>query len=197
MKMHNNRKGFTLLEVLIVSGMIAFIIGAAVVALQSVFTTWLGQEKRTAAYAAADRAVNRMAGELGEAAAISDYNHRHEVRFALKRRDSSGNPLVNPNNGNTYLDYYIYYLYNASDGYPPAFTQSSYEVRRSALTGVVNDDLTTGTFAYSGGQFISDGVLKPPASDLAVNGKTVTLDISVQKEGKTARARTEVKARNL
>lgn len=186
----STNKGFTLIEVLMAIVLIAAIMYAAVAILRAVLATWSSQRTRAGVYVPIDRGINMMARELREATAVSDNSHNHEIRFAVKRRDASGNTINDPLTGNPYIDYYVYYFYGSG----PAR-----ELRRSALTPVPagSSDLTAMTYAGSAGSFIAAGITAYPTSDMAVNGNVVTMDFSVTGNNETARSRTDIRPRNF
>jgi len=205
-------KGFTIIELMITIGMLALLMGIAMYVFQVIITTWVSTEGRTGIALRTDRAMGMMVGNvrvknaqtgrtpdgLREATAVFSTGNgtaeKHEIRFAVKQRQSDGTAIPGS------YDHFIYYFYNAADAYPPSFNQSSYELRRSVLAG---SDLRTGTFTYGAGDFVASGMLSPhtasPAhpSDLAVSGGVVTLDLSIKSGSETIRTRTQVTPRNL
>ena len=189
-------KGFTIIEMLIVIGMLVFLMGIAMYVFQVIITTWVSTEGRTGISLRTDRAMNMMVRDVREASSIGQAR-QHEIRFSVKRRQSDGTAIPD-----TY-DHFIYYFYNAADVYPSNFAQSLYDLRRATLSGVTGSDLSTGTFTYASGQFVAGGMLSPhtasPAhpSDLAVNGGVATLDLSIKSGDETIRTRTEITPRNL
>ncbi|MEK6567805.1 MAG: hypothetical protein AABZ27_03595, partial [Candidatus Omnitrophota bacterium] len=88
--------------------------------------------------------------------------------------------------------YYIYYFYNANDSYPLSFNQSSYQLRKAALSGGIS-----GTFTYGSGSIIITEALPPAASDLSMSANLITLDLSIKRGDETIRSRTQVRPRNL
>ena len=184
------RKGFTLVELILVVGMLVAIIIVSAYVFRVVLTNWVSQDARAGIGLVADRAINAVNKDVREATALRQKN-LHEIRFTLKDRQSDGTPIAG-----LFL-HCIYYLYNSADGYPPNFKQSAYDLKRAVLNNVVGTDLTTGTFTYGSGALLADGILPPNASDLAVNGSTATVDLSIKKGSETMRTRTSAVARNV
>lgn len=180
-------RGFTLVEVMVAAATIALVMTAAVLVLRAVLLTWSSQKVRAGVAVASDRALALAANELRDATAISDNGHAHELRFAVKRRDGSGVPVMNPVTGKPEQDYYVYYFYNSA---------GTYQLRRSPLSNVVNGNLATGTYAAGAGQFVAGAVLAPPVSDLSVAGSVATIDVSVRDANETVRKRTDIYPRN-
>lgn len=182
MKLEVKKEGLTLIELTIVLVMFAILIGVSTYIFRVVLLSWSGQETRAGININIDRGIEEMARELREAQGVydnydGDGTPNDEIRFTQ--------------NGNTY---YIYYFYNSGDLYgpPPAFTQTSYELRKTTLTGGIN-----GTFIYGAGKIIAEDVLPPTTSDLSVSGNITTIDLSIRRDDETIRSRTQIKSRNL
>ena len=168
------KKGLTLLELMMT--IVMFVILTAVVAyiLRAVLLSWSSQETRTGVDIILDVGIEEMTRDLREAKQISSVNN-NEIRFT---RDQT--------------NFYIYYLYNQNDSYPPAFNQTSYQLRKATLTGGIN-----GTFTYGLGDIKAIDVLPPPTSALSLSGNLITIDLSIIRKNETIRSRTEVRPRNL
>ncbi len=166
-------KGLTLIELMIT--VVIFVILTAVVAyiLRAVLLSWSSQETRTGIDISLDRGIEEITRDLREARAAQSSSD--EIRFT---QDLSA--------------YYIYYLYNSNDSYPPAFNQTTYQLRKAAVTGGIS-----GTFTYGSGQIIINDVLAPPTSDLSLSSNLITLDLSVKRGDETIRSRTQVRPRNV
>lgn len=167
------RNGLTLIELMIGIVMFAILIAATTFIFRAVLLSWSSQETRAGIDISLDRGIEEMARDLREAKEASSSND--EIRFS---QDGSA--------------YYIYYLYNPSDTYPLSFNQSSYQLRKAALTGGIG-----GTFTYGSGQIVITEVLPPPTSDLSFSSNIVTIDLNVKRGDETIRSRTEVRPRNL
>lgn len=167
------RDGFTLIELVMVIGLVVILILATAFVFRAVLLSWLSQETRTGIGINLDRGLEEIVRDLREARQAQSAGD--EIRF---RQGASA--------------YYIYYLYNVGDSYPPSFSQSAYQLKKEPLSGGIN-----GTFSYGSGQTIATDVLAPPTSDLSLSGNLITLDISIKRGAETIRSRTQVKPRNL
>jgi hypothetical protein len=136
--------------------------------------SWSSQETRTGVDISLDRGIEEIVRDLREARQVSSVNN-DELRFT--------SDLTN---------YYIYYLYNSGDSYPPSFNQASYQLRKATLSGGIN-----GTFSYGSGDIKLIDVLPPPTSDLSLSSNLITLDLSITRKDETIRSRTQVRPRNL
>jgi len=167
------RRGFTLIELTLTAGMLVVLIAVSAYIFKVALLTWSSQETRGGIKINMDRGIEQMARDLRKAQAIQSSND--EIRFTQGANS------------------FIYYLYNASDTpYPPAFSQSSYQLMRQGLTGGIG-----GTFTYGSGTIIINDVVPPPTSDMSASGNVVTIDLSGKWRDETIRARTEVRPRNL
>lgn len=167
------KKGLTLIELMIVIVLFVILTAVGGYMLRAVLLSWSSQETRTGVEINIDTGMEWMVRDIREATEVQSVND--EIRFTR--------------NGVTY---YVYYLYNASDSYPPAFNQSIYQVKKATLTGAID-----GTFTYGSGQLIMTDVFPPPTSDLSEDDNVVTIDISINRKNETVRSRTDVKLRNI
>lgn len=168
------KRGFTLIELMITIVMLAALVGVAAYVFRAVLLNWSSEETRAGVDISLDRGIEEMVRDLREAKQVS-YVNNDEIRFT-------------PDQSN----YYLYYLYNENDSYPPSFNQSSYQLKKAALSGGIG-----GTFTYGSGTIIIMDILSPPTSDLSMSNNVVTLDLSLSRGNETIRSRTEVKPRNL
>lgn len=173
-------RGLTLVELMITVVMLAILAMATVYVFRAILLSWSSQEARTGIDTDLNMGVEEMRRDLVQAKDVNASVHSDELRFTASSDT-----------------YYIYYLYNGSDSYPPAFNQPAYELRKAQLSGVVGGDLATGTFSYGGGDLIISDVLPPATSDLSFAGNVVTADLSLAQGGETIRLRTQIKPRNL
>ena len=171
------RNGLTLIELMISIVMFAVLSVAAAYIFRAVLLNWSSAEERSGIDIALDRGIEEMSRDLREAREIQSTTGYDEMRFS---QDGSS--------------YYIYYLYNASDSYvpPPAFDQTTYELRKATLTGGIS-----GTFTYGSGQIIVTDVVAPATSDLSLSSNILTIDLSVTRGDETIRSRTDIRPRNL
>lgn len=170
----NLKKGLTLIELMIVILMFVILTGVIVYILRAVLLSWSSQETRSGIDISLDRGIEEVVRDLREARQVSSVNN-DEIRFTQD--------LTN---------YYIYYLYNTGDSYPPSFNQNTYELRKATLSGGIG-----GTFTYGSGDIKIIDILPPPTSDLSISSNLITLDLSVNRKDETIRSRTQVRPRNL
>lgn len=145
---------------------------------RAILLSWSSQEKRSGLGINLDRGIEEMARDLRKARQVQSTTNYHEVRFTQGTASTTS---------------YIFYLYNAGDSYapPPAFNQSSYQLRRATLSGGIS-----GTFTYGAGDVIVNNVLPPSTSSLSLSGNLLTIDLSVKEGDETIRSRTQIRARN-
>lgn len=172
-----DEKGMTLVELIIAAALTSVLAAAAVMVFNTVLLSWSAQTQRAGTDTQLGRAVEVMVRDLRQATQVQSAAGRDEVRYTLDG-----------------VNFYIYYLYHASDSYvpPPAFTQSSYQLRRAVLAGGIG-----GTFTYGAGTLVVSEVLPPPTSDLSLSGNLLTVDLSAGSDDETLRIRTQVRPRNL
>ncbi|MBI2166727.1 MAG: prepilin-type N-terminal cleavage/methylation domain-containing protein [Candidatus Omnitrophica bacterium] len=174
-----DRRGFTLTELIISAGLFALLAVIITVVLRTILISWDLQEKRSAIDINLDRGIEEMVRDLRRSKQIQSAANYDEIRFCQ---------------GTTTTSCYIFYLYNVSDSYgpPPAFNQSSYQLKRAALTGDLN-----GTFTYGSGDVVVTDVLPPPTSDLSLSSNLLTIDLSAKRGDETIHSRTQVRPRNV
>ena len=170
--MKKNTKAFTLIELLIAMFMIAILMYVAVYIFQTVLSVWSVQGMRTDIDTSLYKGLDIVAIDLRDSSSVQSSND--EIRFTS---DST--------------NCYIYYLYNPADKYPPAFNQSSYQLKKATLSGGIN-----GTFTYGSGQLIMANVLPPPNSDMSLTNNVLNIDLGITKGNETVRAKTEIHPRN-
>ncbi|MBN1872499.1 MAG: prepilin-type N-terminal cleavage/methylation domain-containing protein [Candidatus Omnitrophica bacterium] len=168
------RNGLTLIELIVTVVMLAIIVGVSSYIFRAVFLSWAGMEERRGLDITLYRGIEEIIRDLREAKEVSSVNG-DEVRFT---QDNA--------------TYYIYYLYNSDDSYPPDFDESEYELKKAQLTGGID-----GTFTYGGGKLILTDIIPPDTSDMSISGNIVTIDLSVSRDKEAGRSRTEVRPRNL
>ena len=166
-------KGFTLLELMITIIMLAALVIVSFSVLRVVIVTWVSQETRAGVDITLDAGMEKVVRDLREATAVNSSND--QIRFTTDN-----------------TTYYIYYFYNQNDSYPPSFNQTSYQLRKTLLSGGIN-----GTFNYGSGQVLLYSILPPPTSDLSITSNVINLDLSMKRASETIRAKTEISARNL
>ncbi len=173
------KKGITLIELMITVVMFAALAVTITYVARAVLLTWYSQEIRGGIGVNLNRGIEDMARDLRKARQVQSTANYDEIRIRQGTITSS---------------YYIYYLYNASDSYvpPPAFNQSSYQLKKATLSGGIN-----GTFTYGSGEVIVNDVVPPPTSDLSLSGNLLTVDLTVTHGDETVRSRTQIRPRNV
>ena len=171
------KKTFTLIELIITIVMSVLLAAASIYVFRAVLLGWSSQEDRASIDINLDKGIEEIVRDLREAKEIQSTVDYAEIRFS---HDQS--------------TYYIYYFYNVGDSYvpPPAFDQTSYQLRKATLTGDIN-----GTFIYGEGQLMMTDVLPPTTSDLSLSGNILTIDLTITRNDEVIRSRTEVRPRNL
>jgi hypothetical protein len=154
--------------------MFPVIIGLLAFMFQVVLDSWTLQGARTGVGTGITKATREMAGDLRNARGIGSLNS-NEIRFT---RDGAA--------------YYIYYLYSSADSYPPDFKETTYQLRKAALSGAIG-----GTFAYGSGDLIARDILPPPASGFSFNTPIVTIDLTARQGNSTMRSVSMVRPRNI
>lgn len=173
-KLKEARAGFTLIELIITILMLVALVGVSALVFRAVLLSWHSQETRAGIDIALDRGIEEVVRDLRKARQAQSVNN-DEIRFT-----------------HNLTTYYIYYLYNTADSYPPSFSQSSYQLKKATLSSGIN-----GTFSYGSGQTMVTEVLPPATSDLSISANLTTLDLSVRIGDETIRSRTQVRPRNL
>lgn len=172
------KKGFTLIELMMAVVLFVILTAATAYLFRAVLLLWSGQEKRGGIHTELDRGLEEISRDLRKARQVQSTANYNEIRF---------------NQGTSPVTSSIFYLYNASDSYvpPPAFNQSSYQLRKATLTGDIN-----GTFTYGAGTVMVNDVVPPPTSTLSLSGNLLTVDLSVKRGDETIRTRTQVRPRD-
>lgn len=155
------RRGVSLLEMLFVISLITLLVGTMMFLYVIVLRGWDQYGKRTDLAEKLNFTLERMLRDVRKAKAITPPApmNSHSIRFTL----CEGSPTCTDNS-------YIYYLYHASNTWPPAFNQTSYELRRAPLSGGIN-----GTFTYGAGDLIALGIKPPPETDISYSGTVVEI----------------------
>lgn len=164
------------MELLIVLVMLSVLISASTAGFMIVLKTWGTQDASFRIQQDLSLGMEKMLRDLRLAKAISVSNDA--IRYTVRESGSDNS--------------YIFYLYHASDSWPPAYNQSVYQLRKATLSGGIN-----GTFTYGSGSLYMKEVKPPTTSDLSASGNVITMDLTVQKYGETYRVTQKLTPRNL
>lgn len=171
-------KGVTLIEMVISLLLAGVLMTATAYAMNPILLAWSSHQDRMELERQAQHGVERAIRDLRLATAFQN-DASNAIRFTV--RESGVN------------NSYIFYLYNANNTWPPAFNQTSYQLRKAALTGGIG-----GTFTYGSGTLLLRDVQPPPTSDLSVSGSVATLDVTlVRNSDETFHLIQRVRRRNL
>lgn len=155
--MRNKKNGFTLLEIVFTLTLIVFLISSVLFIYIVVMRNSYNQGNRTDLHEKLHFALERVVRDVRNANAISVANNA--IRFTLNESGSDNS--------------YIYYLYNISDVWPPAFNQTTYEMRRASLAGGIN-----GTFTYGAGDLMTTGLRAPSYSSITNSGNVARIRLN-------------------
>jgi hypothetical protein len=176
-----SRKAVTLLEIVFTLTLVVFLVSASFLIYIVTLRGWDELGDRTDLHEKLHFALERVVREVREGNELFVANHG--LRFRERVTD----------------DGFIYYLHNASDVWPPAYTQSAYDLRRASLTeaGVAND-LIDDTFNYGDGTIIAID-LNPPASGTTITstGNYAVITLQATSGDSTLSVRGNAKLRNV
>ncbi|MBI3616439.1 MAG: prepilin-type N-terminal cleavage/methylation domain-containing protein [Candidatus Omnitrophica bacterium] len=173
-------QGWTLIEVVIVLLLFAVLLSAAAMSLNPILLAWSSHQDRMNLQRQIQLGLERGIRDLRLAGAMqNDATVTAAIRFTVRESGINNS--------------YILYFYNASDAaWDNTYTQSSYQLRKAALTGGIG-----GTFTYGSGDLLMRDVQPPAASALSVSGSVATLDLTLIRGDETFRLIERVKRRNL
>ncbi len=170
--------GVTLVELLITVLLFAVLMTATAFSINPILLAWASQQDRMELQRQSRHGMERAIRDLRLATALQN-DANDAIRYTV--RESGVN------------NSYILYLYNAAESWPPAFTQSTYQLRKASLSGGIN-----GTFTYGNGDLLMRDIRPPTTSDLSVSGSVATIDLTlVRKSDETFRLVERIRRRNL
>lgn len=174
---HHVLAGFTLIEVLIVLMLLTITLSLTTNIFKTVLLSWSAENDRAGLKITLERGMAEITSELRQATVVQSVAGRDEIRYT---KDGS--------------TFYIYYFYNSADSYvpPPAFDQTSYELRQATLIGGID-----GTFTYGSGFLMIRAISAPTTSDLSLSGNIITIDLTTITANATVRLRSQITPRNL
>lgn len=177
MKKISNITGFTLIEILMVTGMIVGIIGVITLLYIVGLKTWSAGNIRIDMRESLNQGMNLMVQELRQAKSITTFQES-SITFTSIDFESALTPPPDAT--------YRYYLYNASDPLPnPPYTASTYMLMRAK-----------NSTSYGAGQVLVRDIARPTSPPFSRVGNLITINLQVTKEGQTVELRTKVLVRN-
>lgn len=165
----------TLVELLIALLLFAVLMTAAAYSLNPILLAWASHQDRMELQRQVQHGLEKSVRELRTATVLQN-DANDAIRYTLREGGVSNS--------------YILYLYHSSDSWPPAFSQTRYQLRRTSLNGGI-----AGTFTYGIGDLLLRDVQPPPTSDLSVAGSVATLDVTLLMADETFRLISRVKRR--
>lgn len=180
--MKNRIRGFTLVEVLLVSLMIPAIIAMLFFMFQAVTDSWTMQGTRAGLSVSMNKALRTMSLDLRNARRVVSQGNQ-ELRFTQ--------------DGSTYFVYYLFsksasYPFSKSDAYPLKVDGDLCQLRKATLSGGMD-----GNFQYGSGELVAKGILPPPVSSLSFQSPIVTIDLTAQQSRDSLRLVRTIRPRNL
>ena len=174
------KHGYTLIELLIVVLTSSLLFGAATFGYIVVLKNWGIQDTTLEVREDLRQGIEKMLRDLRPAKAISVVAAEDAIRYTVDEGGTDNN--------------YIFYLYHPSESWVPAWNQTVYTLKRTALTGGIS-----GTFTYGDGTIYVKEV-KPPAADvtdMSSSGNVLTIELTVTKSNVTYHLLEKVRPRNL
>lgn len=169
-------RGVTLVELIITLLLFAGLMTAVAFSTNPILLAWSSQQDRMELERQAQHGMEQAIWQLRLATVLQN-DANHAIRFTVRESGTNNS--------------YILYLYSASDIWPPAYNQSTYQLRQASLSGGIN-----GTFTYGAGTLLMRDVKPPTTSDLSVSSSVGTLDVTLARFDETFRLIERVKRRN-
>ncbi len=169
-------QGITLIELVITILLFAVLMTAAAMSLNPILLAWSSHQDRMELQGQVQHGLEKAIRDIRGAIALQN-DANDAIRYTLRESGVSNS--------------YILYLYHAGDTWPPAYNQTSYQLRKASLTGGI-----AGTFTYGSGDLLMRDIQPPTASDLSVSGTMATLDLTLIRLDETFRLIERVKRRN-
>lgn len=180
---HRHKRGFTLLETLIVFSLLSVLMGVSAYLFTVSLRAWGTGSLRTEIREDMSYAMEKTVRDLKEIAnaSLEQYN---SIAHTIQYDDLSGNT-------------YVLYLYNADDPtLDSTYSESLYDLRKADIDG--GDTPASGDGVPILRDLISpDATATATALTIEPSGTQVTLDFVVQRSDETVRLRTKIRPRNL
>ena len=168
--------GVTLIELVISLLLFSVLMTAVAFSMNPILLAWSSQQDRMELQRQVQHGLEKAIRDLRVADALQN-DANDAIRYTVRESGTDNS--------------YILYLYNASDSWPPAFNQTSYQLRKASLSGGIS-----GTFTYGSGDLLMRDIQPPTTSDLSVSGKVAILDLTLIRGDETFRLTERVKRRN-
>ena len=170
-----NESGIMVLEILFAIVLVAFLTTSVsliyIISLQG----WQNLGHRSDLHEKISFGLDRLAREVSEANDLSVANH--SLRFTVYESGLNQS--------------FIYYLYHPADAWPPAYSQTSYNLMRTSLTGGIS-----GTFVYGSGELIVNNLKPPGSTSITASGDVAILTLTGQEGADSITIRQRICARN-
>jgi len=177
MNIRYTKRGFTLLETLIVLMLLSVLVGVSGLLFVVSLRAWDAGLIRGGIREDVSYAMEKVVRDLREMAnaSLGQYSF---IAHTIQYDDSSGTT-------------YVFYLYNVDDSsFDSTYSESFYDLRKATKS-----QLDAGN--YAAGLLILRDLVTPPATALTISGNQVTLDFVVQRSDEIVRTRTKIRPRNL
>ena len=165
-----------MVELMISVALAGVLMTAAAYSMNPILLAWASHQDRMEVQRGSQQGLEKALRDLRLATALQN-DSNDAIRFTAQESGVSNS--------------YILYLYHSSDSWPPAYNQTTYQLRKASLTGGIG-----GTFTYGGGSLLMRNIQPPPTSDLSVSGSVATMDLTLVKSDETFRLIERVKRRN-
>ena len=170
------RKGMTLLEVVFAITLIVFLVSAISFVYIVSLRGWTNLGHHSDVHEKLHFGLERIVRDVRGAKAMSIASHA--LRFTLYEGGVDNS--------------YIYYLYNPSDPWIPAYNQTNYDLRRTSLSGGIG-----GTFTYGSGEIIITNLKPPNSTTITSSGNVASLTLVGQAGDDALTVRGYVRPRNV
>lgn len=170
--MNNDRKGITLMELVIAIGMMGILVTTVVFVYQVHFQSWNQGYMRSVIRSNLSQALELAGNNLRQAQTIESLTES-SITFTA---DLGGGSST-----------YRLYLFHADDPEPnPPYTQSGYSLR-----------LAKDAVDYGDGVVLSPDIAPPSQPPFAINDNVIDIRLSALKGGEQVTMRTKIRPRNL
>ena len=179
------KRGFTLLEMIIVLVLLSILLGATGFVFLAGLRAWDSGCIRTGIRADASYAMDKTVRDLKKIAngSLGQYSSiANTIEYREFQPDGTG-------------DTYVFYLYNSADStLDSSYTENLYNLHKANITDGDDPALGEGTLLLR--DLVSPDAAAP-ATALTISGNQATLDFVLQRGDETVRLKTKIRPRNL